>query len=477
MLAGVSLNEYGLMVPSPFVSLELTNSQITTMTAWTLTVLVGGDSKKKVNVAAFEALLYSSAQAASQYAKSSGIPVSFLFGWLDNSGNVSQYLSYQGFTIKFSVATRGLYMVYTVTGYASLSVQNHMPVLQVPAVYGFVQPSAVVAGLAKAVKADSYYQLDIDHNDTPTLVNHGPLTTSFNAYVRGTYTGDDDYDSFPGLLRLSKSYNASRSAAGLRYPYKSLSTLMNIVRPSQLPNYMIQSNTDGTAQCCAFSYWIDEPTMTRPGIIHYKSNAGLIGSGTGGDVLQYGTDQTNIFSIDGSYNGVAYNIANMNFSQVGFTVDGSGNAIAQDSRIVNSWSAALSDVFQAANIMNDVNALATQFSGDFTVQIPGSVKSYTVAQPVSLLVVSGGTVSPITGVYSIVSVDHMISNSFITTLKLQRLVMSTANQVAAAQGITVGGAASAAVSTDETTSNVVTPYYVNFGTIYPTFEHMNNMAI
>jgi hypothetical protein len=476
MLAGVSLNEYGLIIPSPFVSLELTNSQITSMTTWTLTCVVGGDAKKKINIAAFEALLYSSAQAASQYANSSGIPVSFLFGWLDDSGNVAQYLSYQGFTINFSVATTGLYMTYTVTGYASLSVQNHMPVLQIPAVYGFVQPSAVVEALATAVKATTYYQLDIDHNDTPTLVNHGPLTTSFNAYVRGIYTGNDDYDTFPGLLRLSKSYNTTRSASGLkgRYP---LNTLMNNTTPSQLAAYMAPSNTDGTAQCSSFSYWVDEPTMTKPGVIHYKSNAGIIGTGTAGDVLQYGTDQTNILSLNGNYNGVAYNISNMNFSQVGFNVDGSGNSIAQGSRVVNSWSAALSDVFQAANIMNDVNALATQFSGDFTIQIPGSVNAYTVAQPVSLLVVSGGTVSPVTGVYSIVSVTHDVANSFITTLKVQRLVMSTANQVAASQGILVGGAAAAAVKTDDTTSNVVTPYYVDFGTIYPTFEYMTSLAI
>ena len=57
VLAGVSLTDYGLSIPSPFTSLELTNSEITSMTAWTLNCIVGGDASKKANVAAFEALL------------------------------------------------------------------------------------------------------------------------------------------------------------------------------------------------------------------------------------------------------------------------------------------------------------------------------------------------------------------------------------------------------------------------------------
>ena len=202
LLAGISLTEFGLKIPSPFVSLELHNSEISSFTSWTLTLSIGGDSAHGVNVSAFEALLYSAAQSAYQYKNSSGIPVSFMFGWLDDYGNVADYLSYQGFTLTFKVSTNGLFMTYEVTGFASLALQSSMPVLRIPEVCGFVQPSAIVEGLAKAVKADSYYQLDIDHNDAPTLVNHGALTTSFKSYVRGEYTGEDDYDSFPGLLKL-----------------------------------------------------------------------------------------------------------------------------------------------------------------------------------------------------------------------------------------------------------------------------------
>ena len=139
---------------------------------------------------------------------------------------------------------------------------------------------------------------------------------------------------------------------------------------------------------------------------------------------------------------------------------------------MNSWSSSLAEVFQTANIINDVNAIASQFSGDFTVQIPGSTKQYSVAQPVSLLVMSGNTLSPITGVYNIMSVTHSISNTFVTTLKLQRLVMSSANAVAASQSIFVSGSSNYPSSSYETTSNILSPYKVDFGQLYPDFTYM-----
>jgi hypothetical protein len=165
-------------------------------------------------------------------------------------------------------------------------------------------------------------------------------------------------------------------------------------------------------------------------------------------------------------------MSNMNFSQVGFAVDGSGNQIAQTGQIVNSWSSSLGEVFQSANIINDVNALATQFSGNFTVVIPGTIYQYTVAQPVSLIIMSGNTLSPVSGIYSIVSVTHNISNLFTTTLKLQRLVMSSANSVAESQNILVSGSSRYAGSSYHTTKNIITPYHVDFGVMYPTYEHM-----
>ena len=476
-LAGVALTDYGLVIPSPFTSLSLSNSEISSMTQWTLECIVGGDDKRRINISAFEALLYTSAQNASNYSNSSGIPVSFLFGWLDENGSVLESLSYQGFTLTFKVSTSGRYMKYSITGYASLAIQTSLPVLRVPELSGIVQPSAVVEGLAVAVKATNYYDLDIDHCDQPTLVNHGAMTTSFNSYVRGTYSGKDDYETFPGLLKLSKSYNASRDSAGLdSYKVRKLSQAINNRRVSSLSNYLKTSFTDTKPQSSSFSYWVDEPTMTSRGCIHYKSNAGLLGTYTK-DTLEYGTANTNVLTLSGSYNGVAYNMTDMNYTQVGFNVDGSGNTIAQDYQVVNSWSSTLADVFQSANIINDVNAIASQFSGDFTVTIPGSTKKYNIAQAISLLVMSGNTISPITGIYNIISVSHDISSTFVTTLKLQRLVMSSANQVAAQQGILIRGSSSYPKLSYAKTKNIISTSKVDFGTIYPDFTYMSGTYI
>ena len=102
------------------------------------------------------------------------------------------------------------------------------------------------------------------------------------------------------------------------------------------------------------------------------------------------------------------------------------------------------------------------------------LEEYSVAQPISLLVMSGNTLSPITGIYNTVSVSHTISDTFITTLKVQRLVMSSANQVASSQGITIRGSGSYPTNSIQTTSNVKSTSKVDFGTLYPNFEHIGN---
>ena len=468
-LSGVSINEFGLKIPSPFCSLDISNSEITSYTNWTLNITVGGDSDRRVNIAAFEALIYSAAQTDG-YANASGIPVSFMYGWLSPTGSVEEYVSYQGYTLKYSVSTSGRFMNYTLKGYASQAVKSSMPVLNIPAVNGFVQPSAVVEALAKGIKADYYYNLDIDHTDSPTLVSHNAMTTSFVSYVRGDKKSGDDYDSFPGLLSLSKSYNACRDATGLKPGVGKLSTLINNLTVTPLSNFLRAGLTDKTPQSCSYAFWIDEPTMTRPGIIHYKDRAGL-------NVLQdsaalkYGTSDSNILTISGSYDGVAYDISDMNFSTVGFTLDENGGTIINDTSVVNSWSSSLESVYQTANIINDISALATQFSGNFTVTIPGSVSGYSLCQPVSLIIMSGNTLSPVSGIYNVMTVSHTISTTFITTLKLQRLAISAANQVATGMGIYVSGTPnSRAISNIETTKNVKSVNHVDFGRLYPTWQ-------
>ena len=472
VLAGVSLTEFGLIIPAPFTSLEVTNSEIDSYTSWTLSVTVGGNANQKMNIASFEALLYSAAQKSSGYSNSSGIPVSFIFGWLNDDGSVAENISYQGWTLKYTVSTSGMFLNYKLEGYASLAIQMSSPVLNIPAVSGFVQPSAIVEALAKAVRADTYYNLDIDHNDAPTLVSHGPLTTSFTDYVRGSFSAKDDYADFPGLLKLSTSYNATRDAAGITGLHK-LSQGLNNLSVTPIAKFFKKSLTDNSLQSSSFSYWVDEPSMTQLGTIHYKSNAGLA-TANRSDTLEYGTSNTNILSLNGTYNGIAYDMTDMSFAGVGFNIDGSGNQVLSDATVVNSWSASLADTFQSSSIINDINAIATQFSGDFKVQVVGTCAKYKLAQPVNMLVMAGNTLSPVSGIYNVMNVSHSISNTFVTTLKIQRLVMSSANQTAISQGISIANSRNAAYTSSSysTTPNVISANKVDFGQIYPDFEHL-----
>ena len=131
VVAGVNLSSFGMLIPSPLSKLSIENSEVASMTSFTIRCVIGGDDKRKINVSAFEALIYSAAQASEAEANSSGIPISFAFGWVDN-GNVSEYTSYQGFCINYTVSTTGINMIYELTGYAQLAMQTSMPVLNIP---------------------------------------------------------------------------------------------------------------------------------------------------------------------------------------------------------------------------------------------------------------------------------------------------------------------------------------------------------
>ena len=158
----------------------------------------------------------------------------------------------------------------------------------------------MVEAIARATRATDYYQLDIDRNDAPTFIEHGELTTSFNQYIRSNYTGKDDFKAFPGLLPLSKSYSSSRDSAGLISGIRSVRQLLDNVVSSRVGQFLCSSMSDTAPQCASFSYWVDEPTMTRPGTIHYKNNAALLTSHAA-DTLEFGTANTNILSLSGSY--------------------------------------------------------------------------------------------------------------------------------------------------------------------------------
>ena len=73
------------------------------------------------------------------------------------------------------------------------------------------------------------------------------------------------------------------------------------------------------------------------------------------------------------------------------------------------------------------------------------------------------------------SVSHAVSNTFVTTLKVQRLTLSSANQTATGQRIFVSGTNKYPQSALQQTSNIKSPYKIDLGQMYPTFEHINSL--
>jgi len=69
-------------------------------------------------------------------------------------------------------------------------------------------------------------------------------------------------------------------------------------------------------------------------------------------------------------------------------------------------------------------------------------------------------------------VSHTISNTFVTTLKLERLTMTSANQTAISQNVAVVNSNNGIRNSYNQTKNVKSTGKVDFGIVYPTFEHM-----
>ena len=79
----------------------------------------------------------------------------------------------------------------------------------------------------------------------------------------------------------------------------------------------------------------------------------------------------------------------------------------------------------------NLNAISTQFNTNVQITIVGKPKVFQVADAVRVVVYTGGTLNPITGVYRIIKVAHNINGtSYTTTLTVQRLDLITANNTA-----------------------------------------------
>jgi hypothetical protein len=479
-MAGVSLTDLGYKIPSPLVGISITNATVRSALMWELTLNVAGDASRIANIAAIEGLWYQAKQAAKNSGYKRGIPVSIILGWQSPDGQVVESMDIEGWTMQFDCnVPESQHLQYIIKGYGQTAVPANMPTIRIPPISGVVQPSAVLTALCEALKADTYYDLDIDRNDSPTFISHGTVQTSFTRYVRGGRSVNDNFGDFPGLQPLATNVMGNSQAYGLiTDQIRNMGILVNNVPVGERTPYFRSDINDRPDVVNTFSFWVDEPTMTQRGKINFKSDA-VLRIKQNYDQLILGGNETNIFSLSGSYNGVAYTLKNINAGKIGFTVDGTGNAIASVQPSATAFSASLADVFNSANEINNVNAIATQFSSKITITMAGNVRGYELAQPVTVTVLMGNTLSPISGIYRVMEVTQRLDARFITTLVCQRLDTGSANDVA--DGVMAGVSTLTTVSGDTSlqrtiranqTSNIISPRLVELGTITPTFENL-----
>ena len=176
-----------------------------------------------------------------------------------------------------------------------------------------------------------------------------------------------------------------------------------------------------------------DPTFHERGIIRYKNNVNLANY-VGVDALIWGGLETNILAITATYDGVTQQLLGTgSMVQTGLGIALDGTQMTSSASRQNSYAATAASMFSAGNVINNLNALSTQFNTNITVTIVGKPKVFQVAEAVRVLVYTGGTLNPITGVYRIMKVTHHVTGTAYTTdLTLKRLDLITANNTVAA---------------------------------------------
>lgn len=183
----------------------------------------------------------------------------------------------------------------------------------------------------------------------------------------------------------------------------------------------------------SYTFSITEPTFHTRGVIRYKNNVNLANY-VSQDVLIWGGLYTNIMSISATYQGVTQQLLGSGTTvQTGMGITLKGESLVTTANRQNSYSATIGSMYAAGNALNNLNAISTQFNTNVQITIVGSPRVFRVADAVRVVVYTGGTLNPITGVYRIIKVAHNINGtSYTTTLTVQRLDLITANNTATA---------------------------------------------
>ena len=419
VIQNIALRSLGFKIPSPLVSINLTNAESGIQTNFKVTVHVLGSQRKQAHVGAFEMLMYEFAQMRGD----STTPCYLEVGWADESG-VLDSLSIQGIFIQFTSTVHNGYTEYILEGIGNFTNTATIRGIAVPAIRGNYRPSDVVEAVLDYVNAGDVFDYDIDHDDEVVPISKPSCVTSLGEYINGSATQQ-------GLVQQSYCEGSRSCAYGLPNNNPTSMYLQAGYTKAEVHNLMGSPVAQTQRSASSYTFSITEPTFHTRGIIRYKNNVNLANY-VAEDVLIWGGLYTNILSISATYQGVTQQLLGSGATvQTGMGITLKGESLTTTSNRQNSYSATIGSMLSAGNALNNLNAISTQFNTNVQITIVGSPRVFRVADSVRVVVYTGGTLNPITGVYRIIKVAHNINGtSYTTTLTVQRLDLITANNTA-----------------------------------------------
>lgn len=419
VIQNIALRSLGFKVPSPLVSINLTNSESGIQTNFKVTIHVLGDQRKQSHVGAFEMMLYEFAQMRGD----STTPCYLEMGWADETG-ILESLSIQGIFIQFTSTVHTGYTEYILEGIGNFTNTATIRGIAIPAIRGNYRPSEVAEAVLDYVNAGDVFDYDIDHDDEVVPISKASCVTSLGEYINGSGNAQ-------GLIQQSYCEGSRSSAYGLPGNRATGTYLKAGYTKAEIHNLMGSPVAQTQRSASSYTFSITEPTFHTRGVIRYKNNVNLANY-VSDDVLMWGGLYTNILSISATYQGVTQTLLGSGATvQTGMGITLKGESLITPANRQNSYCATIDSMFAAGNALNNLNAISTQFNTNVQITIVGKPKVFQVADAVRVVVYTGGTLNPITGVYRIIKVAHNINGtSYTTTLTVQRLDLITANNTA-----------------------------------------------
>lgn len=419
IIQNIALRSLGFKTPSPLVSISLINSESGIQTNFKVTIHVLGDQRKQAHIGAFEMMLYEFAQMRGD----STTPCYLELGWADETG-VIESLSIQGIFIQFTSTVQKGYTEYILEGIGNFTNTATIRGIAVPAIRGNFRPSDVVEAVLDYVHAGDVFDYDIDHDDEVVPISKPSCVTSLGEYINGSSTQQ-------GLIQQSYCEGSRSCAYGLPRNRTTDMYLRAGYTKAEIHKIMGSPVAQTQRSASSYTFSITEPTFHNRGVIRYKNNVNLANY-VADDVLIWGGLYTNILNISATYQGVTQTLLGSGATvQTGMGITLKGETLTTQSNRQNSYAATLGSMYSAGNVLNNLNAISTQFNTNVQITIVGKPKVFQVADAVRVVVYTGGTLNPITGVYRIIKVAHNITGTgFTTTLTVQRLDLITANNTA-----------------------------------------------